>query len=134
VTAAIEGAERAGVIECRHGVGQRPNVYTLTWLPLMGRKGQGGKAPSERWRDYRPEMSVKKHSQRRRYASSECQSTLKTECQSALIGGVASAEQHSLKNTNGGNPPSLMSVKQHSPSRVLYQGGDVSLREDLRED
>jgi hypothetical protein len=44
VSAAIEEAERLGLVDCRRGVGRRASAYALTWLPLSD-----GTAPSNRW-------------------------------------------------------------------------------------
>jgi len=45
VSAAIEEVERMGIVDVRRGVGRRPSVYALTWLPMAD-----GAAPSHRWR------------------------------------------------------------------------------------
>jgi hypothetical protein len=44
VTAAIEEAERAGLVDCKRGTGRRPSYYALTWIPLAD-----GSPPSNRW-------------------------------------------------------------------------------------
>jgi hypothetical protein len=44
VTGAIAEAERAGLVDCKRGIGRRPSYYALTWLPLAD-----GTAPSNRW-------------------------------------------------------------------------------------
>jgi hypothetical protein len=45
VSAAIDEAERVGLIDCKRGIGRGPNVYGLTWLP----RGPG-EPPTDRWR------------------------------------------------------------------------------------
>src|ERR1700676_1181540 len=45
VSAAIEEAERVGLVDCTRGVGRRPSRYALTWLRLSD-----GSAPSDRCR------------------------------------------------------------------------------------
>jgi len=47
VSVAIEDTERLGLVDCRRGVGRRPNLYSLTWLPLSGDGTEG----SNRWRE-----------------------------------------------------------------------------------
>jgi hypothetical protein len=47
ISPAIEEAERVGLVDCKRGVGQRPSMYTLTWLQLSD-----GSDPSNRWRFY----------------------------------------------------------------------------------
>jgi hypothetical protein len=44
ISRAIDEAERLGLVECERGVGRRPNMYALTWLPMGD-----GSAPSNRW-------------------------------------------------------------------------------------
>jgi hypothetical protein len=44
VSPAIEETERFGLVDCKRGVGRRPNAYALTWLQLAD-----GSAPSNRW-------------------------------------------------------------------------------------
>jgi len=48
---AIEECKRAGLIECRRGIGRQPSIYSLTWLPLSD-----GSEPSNRWRAYHEEI------------------------------------------------------------------------------
>ena len=45
ISRAIEEAEQLGVVDCKRGVGRRPSVYALTWLPMGD-----GSAPGNRWR------------------------------------------------------------------------------------
>ena len=56
VSGAIEECERAGLVDCVRGVGRHPNVYSLTWLPLVG-----GAPASNRWRASRSEDFEKPH-------------------------------------------------------------------------
>lgn len=46
VSTAIEETERVGLVDCRRGIGRRPNVYGLTWLP------RGDEPPTHRWRQH----------------------------------------------------------------------------------
>ena len=46
VSAAIEEAERVGLVDCRRSVGRAPNTYGLTWLP------RGDDPPTHRWRQH----------------------------------------------------------------------------------
>ncbi|HZT88323.1 MAG TPA: hypothetical protein VFA12_10150 [Stellaceae bacterium] len=45
ISAAIEEAERLGLVDVKRGTGRRANRYALTWLPLFD-----GSAPSNRWK------------------------------------------------------------------------------------
>lgn len=44
VSIAINEAERAGLVDCKRGVGRRASRFALTWLPLSN-----GDMPSNRW-------------------------------------------------------------------------------------
>jgi hypothetical protein len=103
ISDAIAEVERAGLVDCKRGIGRRPSTYSLTWLPL-----HDGAEPSYRWRV----ASAKQHSKEMSAVSTQ------NECQTALTKRVASAKQHSQS-------PNSSSAKQHSPSRSSYQGGAV---------
>jgi hypothetical protein len=103
VSAAIEEVERAGLVDCRRGVGRRPSVYSLTWLPL-----KDGTEPSNRWRSSAV-ASAKRHSLQM------SAKTVQNECQTALTKAVASAKRHSQR-------PVSSSAKRHSSSRISYHG------------
>jgi hypothetical protein len=45
ISPAIEETERLGLVDRERGVGRRPSLYALTWLPTSD-----GSAPSNRWR------------------------------------------------------------------------------------
>jgi hypothetical protein len=51
IAAAIEHCERVGLIDCRRGVGRRPTVFALTWLPRCD-----SAPPSNRWQTYQTEI------------------------------------------------------------------------------
>jgi hypothetical protein len=101
VSDAIDEVDRLGLVDCRRGLGRRPSIYALTWLPLAD-----GSEPSNGWRV----ASAKEHSQEISAVSTF------NECQTALTKPVASAKQHSQS-------PKTSSAKQHSPSRSSYQDG-----------
>lgn len=65
VSAAIDEAERVGLIDCKRGVGRRPNIYGLTWLP----RGPG-EPPTHRWRQHEATaaqlMAARKSAKKRR--------------------------------------------------------------------
>jgi hypothetical protein len=81
VSGAIEETERAGLVDCKRGVGRRPSQYALTWLPMSD-----GSAASNRWRL----ASAKQHSQQTAIMSAEVHSqtmsavSTQNECQTAL--------------------------------------------------
>lgn len=136
ISPSIEYLERVGLIDCQHGIGRRPSLYALTWLPMSD-----GAAPSNRWRDHvtdalairdtakatrrRPSaMSVNKHSQPAPVMDAKAHSQ-EMSAKSALI--RVPNDTHKARSecqttlTTG-------SVKQHSLSRTSYQGG-CSLKE-----
>lgn len=119
VSGAIDETERAGLVDCKRGVGRRPSQYALTWLPMSD-----GSAPSNRWRL----ASAVQHSQDTATMSavqhSQLMSAVSThnECKTALTKPVASAKQHSQS-------PKSSSAKQHSPSRRSYQGDGIRKKE-----
>src|SRR5262249_47400861 len=45
ISRAVGEAERLGAVCCERGIGRRPSMYALTWLPTGD-----GSAPSNRWR------------------------------------------------------------------------------------
>lgn len=98
VSDAISEAESAGLVVCTRGVGRRPSLYALTWLPI-GVSKQSAVA------------SAKQHPQTMSAVSAQ------NECQTALTKPVASAKRHSQSRKS-------MSAKQHSPSRRSYHSGD----------
>ena len=106
VSDAIDEVDRLGLVDCRRGLGRRPSIYALTWLPLAD-----GSEPSNGWRV----ASAKEHSQEMSAVSTF------NECQTALTKPVASAKQHSQS-------PKSSSAKQHPPSRSSYQGVAVALK------
>lgn len=100
ISAAIDEVIRLGFVDCRRGVGRRPSVYTLTWLPLAD-----GAAPSNRWRV----AGAKQHLQEMGAVSSI------NGCQIAPTKPVAGAKEHPLE-------PKTMGAKQHHPSRSSIPG------------
>jgi hypothetical protein len=98
ISAAIEEVERVGLIDCKRGVGQRPSMYTLTWLPLGD-----GSAPSDRWRSY---VGV-----------------YKGKLQGCTKGSHNARSDVQREVTT----PQNRGVQREAPSKIrLYQGGDVS--------
>lgn len=45
ISGAIAELETNGLVDVQHGIGKRPNLYTLNWLPL-----HDGSEPTQRWR------------------------------------------------------------------------------------
>jgi hypothetical protein len=95
ITGAIEEVERAGLVDCRRGVGRTPSIYSLTWLPLSD-----GSEPSNRWRAAGAEQHP---------LLMGAVSSIKG-CQTAPTKPVAGAEQHPQSPKSSG-------AKQHPPSR-----------------
>jgi hypothetical protein len=97
VNAAIEETERAGLVDCKRGIGRRPSTYSLTWLTLSD-----GSDATNRWRTYAvataKEQSLQMHAV----------STL-TACQTACTKPVATAKEHAQS-------PVSLHAKQQSPS------------------
>jgi hypothetical protein len=122
VSPAIEECEGAGLIDCIRGVGRQPNVYALTWLPLVG-----GAPASNRWRVCRSEDSKKTRASDCQTAvtKNDCQTAAHEYCQTAVTKAVATAKQQSQR-------PKMSTAKQQHPSRKeSYHGGANS--EGIRE-
>jgi hypothetical protein len=78
VSNAIEECERAGVVKCQRGVGRRPNLYLITWLPSCD--GAAPITPKLSAKEPATEMSANQHSlavpNSTHKARSECGSVL----------------------------------------------------------
>jgi len=92
VSGAIEEVERAGLVDCKRGVGRRPNYYALSWLPAAD-----GAAPSHRWRSVVNAVSTQ------------------NECQTAFTKPVVNAKEQPQGAKS-------LTAKQHAPSRRSCQG------------
>lgn len=68
ITAAIEEAKEAGLVNVKRGVGRRPSTYALTWLPVAVHEGdlQSAVAGSEGDRQGGPKVTYKARSSARR--------------------------------------------------------------------
>jgi hypothetical protein len=100
VSAAIEEVLSAGLVDCRRGVGRRPSVYALTWLPLSD-----GTEPSNQ-----PVAGAKQQSLQMTAVSSH-----KTD-ETAVTKPVAGAKQQSQ------SPKSRGAKQQHPSRRASYHG------------
>src|SRR3954470_9417010 len=45
ISGAIQEAERVGLVDCKHGIGRAPSLYSITWLS----RGPG-EPPTDRWK------------------------------------------------------------------------------------
>ena len=113
VSGAIEECERAGLVDCVRGVGRHPNVYSLTWLPLVG-----GAPASNRWRASRSEDFDKPRRSDCQTAvtKNDCQTAVHGCCQTAVTKAVATAKQQSQR------PKTSTAKQQHLSRKEFYHG------------
>jgi len=121
ISSAIEECEHIGLVNVRRGVGRRPSLYALTWLPLCD-----GSEPSNGFlrRDDAAQaiIAAKKVSKLRKsfkkpvlatvqtaLATNDCTNSSQADCQTAVTKPVATVQTAVTK----------MGAKQQSPSRKL---------------
>jgi hypothetical protein len=104
ISGAIEEVERVGLVDCKRGIGRRPSIYSLTWLPLSD-----DSPPSNHWRSYAV-AGAKQHLKEMGAVSSI------NGCCLAPTKPVAGAKQHP-------QTPQSRGAKQHHPSRRSYHSG-----------
>ena len=85
VTGAIEECERVGLVDCQRGVGRRPSVYALTWLPRSD-----GSAPCNRWTASGSDCQTA-------VATNDCQIAALGCCQTAVTKAVVTAKRQSQR-------------------------------------
>jgi hypothetical protein len=118
ITAAIEEAERSGLVDCKRPGERKANFYALTWLPL-----HDGTLASDRWRLFRnPALKP---------LSKPKSKNLTVRKQSALTVNQQS-DGRNLTVSKQSDTPKNLTADQHYPSRDLYQGGGHSLDGDKR--
>lgn len=121
ISSAIEECEHIGLVNVRRGVGRRPSLYALTWLPLCD-----GSEPSNGFlrRDDAAQaiIAAKKVAKLRKsfkkpvlatvqtaLATNDCTNSSQADCQTAVTKPVATVQTAVTK----------MGAKQQSPSRKL---------------
>jgi hypothetical protein len=108
IAAAVEQCEQVGLVDCRRGVGRRPTLFSLTWLPRCD-----GAPPSNRWRTYQTEIiaqfGVEPADQQSVHVPAKQQAVA---VETAGTKPVAPAKQQS-------QGPILLPAKQQAPYRKL---------------
>ena len=124
VSGAIEEAERLGLVDCRRGVGRRPSLFELTWLPPSD-----GAAPSNRFIGCDAEVgaviAARKAAKRRTPLSKRA--VVPTEGEALQMPHLCTKNASQREGTNTVVPVQREGItggcKGEAPYRISYQDG-----------
>jgi hypothetical protein len=120
VATAIKDAERVGVLDCKRGVGRRPSLYGLTWLPRAP-----GEPPTDRWRQCEA-AAIALIAERKRAKTRPRSAAARAKVQSLRMHALCSENDYQSAVTKQVKSSQSACItreaKVHALSRISYQG------------